>query len=151
MRRSPKSQRPRSLIATRCGLRKLEPSQPDGSAGAQGRLATAPRRQRRTARRDHVEAERQLERAEGYPASTRQRTAPAVDRHTKAVINRREAHEALRTCETFDRLDAMAPTVGEHQMRVRALNTWKHWADGHPVPDGSLRTITAILNQRAGP
>ena len=36
-------------------------------------------------------------------------------------------------------------------MRVRALTTWKHWADGHPVPDRALRTVAAILNQRAGP
>ena len=44
----------------------------------------------------------------------------------------------------------MTPSVGEHRMRVRALTTWKHWADGHPVPDRSLRTVAAILNQRAG-
>ena len=44
----------------------------------------------------------------------------------------------------------MTPSVGEHRIRVRALNVWKHWADGHPVPDRSLRTVAAILNQRAG-
>ena len=44
---------------------------------------TAPRRQRRTARHDLDVAERQLERAENYLASTRQRTGPAVERHTR--------------------------------------------------------------------
>ena len=44
----------------------------------------------------------------------------------------------------------MKPSVGDHRMRVRALNVWKQWADGHPVPDRSLRTVAAILNQRAG-
>ena len=45
----------------------------------------------------------------------------------------------------------MTPSVGQHRMRVRALTTWKQWADGHPVPDRNLRTVAAILNQRAGP
>jgi conjugative relaxase-like TrwC/TraI family protein len=119
-------------------------------ASAQSRLATAPRRQRHTARHDLVVAERQLERAENYLASTRQRTGPAVERHTRAVINQRDAHEELRNCDTIDRLDAMTPSVDEYRMRVRALNTWKHWADGHPVPDRSLQTAAAILKQRAG-
>ena len=119
-------------------------------AGAQRRLATAPRRQRRTARQDMVLAEHQLERAEDYLASTRQRFGHAVERHTRAVINLRDAQEEVRTCDTVDQLDAMTPTVGELRMRVRALNTWKEWADGHPVPDRFLRTAAAILNERAG-
>jgi hypothetical protein len=44
----------------------------------------------------------------------------------------------------------MAPSVAELRTRVRALETWKLWADGHPVPDRALRTVAAILNQRAG-
>ena len=52
-------------------------------AGAQHRLDTAPRRQRRTARHDLDVAEHQLERAENYLANTRQRTGPAVERHTR--------------------------------------------------------------------
>jgi conjugative relaxase-like TrwC/TraI family protein len=119
-------------------------------ASARRRLDTAPRRQRRTARHDVDLAERQLERAENYLANTRQRAGPAVERHNSAVIAQRDALEELRTCDTIDRLDATTPSVGEHRLRVRALNVWKHWADGHPVPDGSLRTVVAILNQRAG-
>jgi hypothetical protein len=44
----------------------------------------------------------------------------------------------------------MTPSVGEHRMRVRALGVWKQWADGDPVSDRSLRTVAAVLNQRAG-
>ena len=117
---------------------------------AQGRLASAPRQLRRTARHDLAVAERQLERAEGYLANTRQRVRPAVQRHSQAVADRRDAHEELRTCDAIDRLDAMTPSVGDHRMRVRALNTWMHWADGDPIPDSSLRTVAAILKQRAG-
>ncbi len=119
-------------------------------AGAQRRLTTAPRRERRTARHDLAVAERRLERAEGYLASTRDRTGPAVERHNQAVIAQRDAYEKLRTCDAIDRLDAMTPTVGEHRMNVRALNTWKQWADGDPVPDGTMCSVYAILNQRAG-
>ena len=119
-------------------------------AGAEGRLASRPRRERRSARHDLVVAERQLERAEDYLARTRQRTAPADERHTRAVIAKSDAHDELRTCDTVDRLDAMTPSVGEHRRRVRALTTWKQWADGQPVPDRDLRTDAAILNQRAG-
>ena len=36
-------------------------------------------------------------------------------------------------------------------MHIRALNTWKHWAEGHDVPDGALRTTAAVLAQRRGP
>ena len=120
-------------------------------AGAEGRLATGPRRERRGARHDLVVAERQLERAEDYLARTRQRTGPTVERHSRAVANQRDAHQELRTCDTVERLDAMTPSVGQHRTRVRALTTWKQWADGHPVPDRDLRTVAAILNQRAGP
>jgi hypothetical protein len=42
----------------------------------------------------------------------------------------------------------MMPSVGEHRMRVRALDTWKQWGDGHPVPDRSLRAVAGILNLR---
>ena len=35
-------------------------------------------------------------------------------------------------------------------MHVRALNTWRHWADGHAVPDKNLRTALSILSHRAG-
>jgi hypothetical protein len=119
-------------------------------ASAQRRLENAPRRQRRAVRQDVDLAERQLERAENYLANTRQRTGPSVERHNAAVIAQRDSREELRTCDTIDRLDAMTPSVGEHRMRVRALNVWKHWADGHPVPDESLRTVAAILNQQAG-
>ncbi|MGI9028584.1 MAG: MobF family relaxase [Ilumatobacteraceae bacterium] len=120
-------------------------------ASAQRRLETALRRQRRTARHDLDVADRQRERAQNYLANTRQRTRPAVERHSQAVAEHRDAHEELRTCDAIDRLDAMTPSVGEHRMRVRALNTWKDWADGHPVPDSSLRTVAAIFTQRAGP
>jgi hypothetical protein len=119
-------------------------------ASAQRRLETAPRRQRRTARDDLELADRRLERVENYLATTRQRARAAVERHNDAVTAQRDAHEELRTCDTLDRLDAMTPTVGEHRMRVQALDVWKRWADGQPVPDRSLRTVAAILNQRAG-
>jgi hypothetical protein len=56
----------------------------------------------------------------------------------------------LRTCDTLGQLNTMTPSVGEHRMRVRALDVWKLWADGHPVPDRSLRSVAATLNQRAG-
>ena len=45
----------------------------------------------------------------------------------------------------------MTPSVGEHRIHVRALNTWKHWADGHDVPDGTLHTTFAVLAHRPGP
>jgi hypothetical protein len=117
---------------------------------AQRRLETAPRRQRRIVRHDHDLAERQLERAENYLANTRERTGPAVQRHHRAVVAQRHAGDELLTCEMVDRLDAMRPSVGEHRIRVRALNMWKHWADGHPIPDRTLRTVAAVLNQRGG-
>ena len=119
-------------------------------ASAQRRLETAPRRQRRTARDDVDLAERRLERVENYLATTRERTVPAFERHNDAVTTQRDAHEELRTCDTLYQLNTMTPSVGEHRMRVRALDVWKHWADGHPVPDRSLRNVAAILNQRAG-
>jgi hypothetical protein len=119
-------------------------------ASAQRRLETAPRRQRRTARDDLDLAERRLERVEHYLAATRERTAPAVERHSHAVTAKRDAHEELRTCDTLDQLNTMIPSVGEHRMRVRALEVWKHWADGQSVPNRSLRAVAAILNQRAG-
>jgi conjugative relaxase-like TrwC/TraI family protein len=120
-------------------------------ASAQRRVETAPRRQRRAARNDLEIAKRRLERIENHLASTRQRTGPAIEVHSAAVTAQRDAREELRTCETLDRLDAMTPSVGEHRMRVRALTVWKDWADGQPVPDRALRTVAAILNQRAGP
>lgn len=119
-------------------------------AGAQRHLTAATRRQRRPARHDLDVAERHLERAEDYLERTRQRTGPAVEHYNRAVTAQREAHDELRTCDTVDRLDALTPTVGEHRMRVEALTTWKHWADGDPVPDRALRTAAGVLNQRAG-
>jgi hypothetical protein len=95
-------------------------------------------------------ADHQLERAENYLANTRERTGPAVELHNRAVTAQREAHDELRTCDAVDRLDAMTPSAGEQRMRMRALEVWKQWAEGHPVPDRSLRTVAAVLNQRAG-
>jgi len=119
-------------------------------ASARRRLETAPRRQRRSARDGLDLAERRLERVENYLATTRTRARPAVERHSDAVTAQRDVHERLRTCDTLDRLAAMNPSLGERRTRVRALEVWKHWADGQPVPDPSLRTVAAILNQRAG-
>ena len=111
-------------------------------------LDHAPRRQRRTLRNDLHVAEHQLERAETYLERTRQRAAPAVERHGQAVEDQRAARQRLRT---INRLDATPPVVGHHRLHVRALNTWKHWAEGHQVPDGVLRTTVAVLAQRRGP
>ncbi len=101
------------------------------------RLDTAPRRHHRTLRHELHIAEHQLDRAEDYLERTRQRTAPAIERHTQAVADQRDAHEHLRTCETIDRLDAMLPSVGEQRVHVQALTTWKHWAEGHDVPNAN--------------
>ena len=42
------------------------------------------------------------------------------------------------------------PTVGEHRLRVQALNTWKRWAEGHDVANGDLPTTFAVLAHRPG-
>jgi conjugative relaxase-like TrwC/TraI family protein len=117
---------------------------------AQHQLAAAPRRHRHRLRRDVGVAERQLERAENYLARTRQRTAPAVERHAQAVADRRDALDRLRNGETVDMLDAMLPSVGEQRLHVRALTTWQHWAQGHDVPDWALHRTLAVLAHRPG-
>jgi conjugative relaxase-like TrwC/TraI family protein len=117
---------------------------------AQHRLGVAPRRLRRSLRRDVRVAGQQLERAEDYVARTRRRTAPGVERHAQAVGNQRDAHEDLRSCDIVDHLDAMLPSVGEQRLRVRALTTWQQWAEGHDVPDRALRDAIAVLGQRPG-
>ncbi len=151
MRRWPTSQQPPPTTATPCAPPKLEPSMLDASTPAPN-VASPQRR---------VVSDAPPATTSSWPSgnSNGPRTtwqalanepAPAVERHSRAVADQRDAHEELRTCDTVDRLDAMTPSVGEHRMRVRALTTWKQWADGHPVPDRSLRTVAAILNQRAG-
>ena len=45
----------------------------------------------------------------------------------------------------------MLPSVGEHRLHVQALTTWKHWAEGHDVPDRTLHTAFAVLAHRPGP
>ena len=108
----------------------------------------APRRQRRPLRNEFHIAEQQLERAETYLERTRQRAAPAVERHAKAVETQREARDHL---QTIARLDATPPAVGHHRLHVQALNTWKHWAQGREVPDGALQTTVAVLARQRGP
>jgi conjugative relaxase-like TrwC/TraI family protein len=115
------------------------------------RLDTAPRRHRRTLRHELHIAEHQLDRAEDYLDRTRQRTAPAVEHHTQAVVDQRDAHEHLRTCETIDQLDTMLPSVGAQRAHVQALTTWKHWAEGHDAPNRSLHTACAVLAHRPDP
>ena len=119
-------------------------------AAAQHRLDTAPRRQRRTLRHEVHTAEQQLERAEDYLERTRQRTGPAVERHTQAVADQRDAHDQLRNCDTIDLLDAMLPSVGEHRLHVQALTTWQRWAQGHDLPNGTLHTAFAVLAHQPG-
>jgi conjugative relaxase-like TrwC/TraI family protein len=119
-------------------------------AAAQRRLDSAPRRQRRGLRRDLATAERLLDRAEDYLARTRQRTTPAVDRHTHALANQRDAHDQLRNCGTIDLLDTMAPSVGEQRLHVQALTTWQRWAQGHDLPDGILHATFDVLARQPG-
>ena len=139
-------------IETPCTTPKPAPSKhADATPPPQHRLDTAPRRHRRTLRHDLHIAEHQLDRAEDYLERTRQRTAPAVERHTQAVADQRDAHEQLRTCDTIDRLDAMLPSVGEHRLHVQALTTWKHWAEGHDVPDDALHTRVRRPRSPTGP
>jgi hypothetical protein len=101
-------------------------------------------------RRDLDIAQQQLERAENYLARARQRAAPAVERHNQAAANQRDALDQLRNCDTIDLLDGAAPTVGEQRLHVRALMAWQHWAHGHAVPDGTLRTAFAVLARQPG-
>jgi len=115
------------------------------------RLDTAPRRHHRTLRHELHIAQHQLDRAEDYLDRTRQRTAPVIERHTEAVAAQRNAHEHLRTCETIDRLDAMLPSGGEQRVHVQALVTWRHWAEGHDVPNATLHTAFAVLAHRPSP
>jgi hypothetical protein len=125
-----------ATAADRDALRHAEARTVDarrGRGAAAYRLDTGPRRHRRTLRHDLDIAEHQLERAEHYLERTRQRTAPAVQRHTRAIADQRDAHEQLRICDTIDQLDATQPTVGEQRLRAQALNTWNHWAEGHHV------------------
>ena len=114
------------------------------------RLDIGPRRQRRDPRREVHIAEQQLERAEDYLERTRQRTGPAVERHTRAVAHQRDAHDQLRNCDTIDLLDTMVPSVGEHRLHVRALRTWQRWAQGHDLPNGTVHTTFAVLAHQPG-
>ena len=110
-------------------------------------LDTAPRLQRRRLRNDLHIADRQLERAETYLERTRQRATPALGATPRP--SRTSAPPTTR--RIVDRSDATPPVIGQHQLHVRALNTWKHWAEGHQVPDSALRTTAAVLTQRRGP
>jgi conjugative relaxase-like TrwC/TraI family protein len=111
-------------------------------------LDNAPRRQRRSLRDDLSVAEQQLDRAETNLARTHQRTVPATERYAAAVDNQRAAREHL---QTVSQTDARPPVIGQHRLHIRALNTWKHWADGNAVPDAALRTTAAVLAQKRGP
>jgi len=53
---------------------------------------------------------------------------PAVERHTRAVADQRDAHDHLRSCDTIELVDGMAPSVGEHRHHFRALHTWQRSA-----------------------
>jgi hypothetical protein len=119
-------------------------------AAAQHRLDTVPRRQRRTTRHDLHIAERQLDRAQDYLERTRQRAAPAVERHAHAVADQRHAHDQLRNCDTIELLDTMVPSAGEQRLHVHALTTWQHWAQGHEVTNNAVRAALAVLAHRPG-
>ena len=118
---------------------------------ARHRYDTAPRRHRRGPRRELDVAEQQLDRAEHYLERTRQRTAPAVERHTRALAEQRHAHEQLRNCDTTDLLGSTTPSVGDHRIHVHALTTWRRWAQGHPVPDRALHAADNVLAHQPGP
>ena len=45
----------------------------------------------------------------------------------------------------------MLPSVGAQRLHVHALTTWKHWAEGHDVPDRTLQAAFAVLAHRPGP
>jgi conjugative relaxase-like TrwC/TraI family protein len=119
-------------------------------ANAEHRLDTAPRRQRRSLRHDADIAQQQLDRAESYLARTRQRTAPAIEQHARAVADQRTAHEAVRRCDTADRLDAMCPTADHQRRRLHALTTWQHWAHGDTIADRDLHTAYTVLAHQPG-
>jgi hypothetical protein len=95
-------------------------------------------------------AQQQLDRAEDYLERTRQRTAPAIERHAQATADRRQAHEQLRNCDTIDLLDAMLASAGEHRRRVQALTTWQRWAQGHDLPDNAVHSAFAVLAHQPG-
>ena len=114
------------------------------------RYDTAPRRHRRGPRRDLDVAEQQLDRAEHYLERTRQRTAPAVERHARALAEQRHAHEQLRNCDTTELLDSMTPSVGDHRLHVHALTTWHRWAQGHHVPDRAIHLTHNVLAHQPG-
>ena len=95
-----------------------------------------PRRRRATTRssrdlpRTHPATSRPGSRAPRQPPS---RTSAPPRQHVQAV----------------SQMDATPPVIGQHRLHIQALNTWKHWAEGHDVPDGALRTTAAVLAQQA--
>ena len=96
-------------------------------AAAQRTLDAAPRRHRRSLRNEVDIAQRQLDRADDYLERTRERTAPAVERHQIALAKQRNAQEDLRSCDTADLLDTMLPSLEESRRLVNALETWRCW------------------------
>ena len=71
-----------------------------------------------------------------------------MERYAAAVENQRTARQHV---QAVSQMDATPPVIGQHRLHIQALNTWKHWAEGHEVPDGALRTTAAVLAQKRGP
>ena len=119
-------------------------------AAAQRKLDAAPRRERRSLRCDVELTQQQLDRAEGYLERTRQRTAPAAAQHARAVADQQVAHEHLRRCDIVEELGAAYPSAAGLRLRVDALATWQHWADGADIPTRKVRSVYELLRQSPG-
>jgi conjugative relaxase-like TrwC/TraI family protein len=113
------------------------------------RLATAPRRLRRHARRDVAIAERRVDDAEDYLDRTRQRTSPAITGYTQAVAERDRLQDERRHHST--REIAATNDVRILERQVDALTAWRRWATGQPVAIERLGELAATLAADHGP
>jgi conjugative relaxase-like TrwC/TraI family protein len=118
-------------------------------AEAHQRLATAPRVQRRQARREVTIAQRRAADAEDYLERTRQRTSPSIARYDQAIAERDRLREDLRH-RSADEVISAARVRGDNR-RVDALQTWRYWADGQAVSVERLSETTATLGAERGP
>ena len=118
---------------------------------AERRLQAAPRRHRRSVRREVQAAADRMRDAQIHLEQVQQRTAPDLERFGRAVTEKHHADENQRSLRIAEMLYESMPTTAECDRRVAALEVWHRWANGADVPAQSLNgAYDTLVDRRHG-
>jgi conjugative relaxase-like TrwC/TraI family protein len=116
---------------------------------ANSQLSRSSALKRRSARRDLNDAQVDLDIALEQQQQVELAAAPALESLTTADADVHKLRDRLRTLDVRARMALGYTDGGQYRDLAEALQEWRRWADGHPVPAESVAHAVGVLDSTA--